>query len=208
MYFLGDVHQKYTQLNAILETNSPIIQVGDLGFFYPEWLDEYDFRFIGGNHDQWDILTVDPPKSYLGRFGYLEQENIFFISGAFSIDWQYRMQQEYTSGQKTYFSQEQLSWKEGVDMLNLYGKIKPDMVVSHTCPREVANAIGSPGILAQFGFDPTTFTTSTQELLQQAFEIHQPKLWVFGHFHRNRTLTINNTKFVCLAENQIKKFGV
>jgi len=207
VYFLGDVHQKYTKLNAILETKSPVVQVGDLGFFYPKWLDDYDFRFLAGNHDNWDVLTTNPPDSYLGRFGFRQYPiPYFFISGAYSIDYKIRLQQEYTNGQKTFWPNEQLSWKEGIDMLDLYGKIKPEVVVSHTCPREVANIIGNPAVLRAFGYDPATFTTSQQELLQQAFEFHQPRLWVLGHMHQSISINVKNTHFRVLSELEIVNY--
>lgn len=37
-------------------------------------------------------------------------------------------------------------------------------------------------------------------MLQKMLEIHAPKVWVFGHYHKDWQSNIEGTKFVCLNE--------
>jgi hypothetical protein len=49
-------------------------------------------------------------------------------------------------------------------------------------------------------------------LSRQAFnsmlQFHQPKVWVFGHWHRSFDNVINGTRFVCLDELETKEIDV
>jgi hypothetical protein len=36
--------------------------------------------------------------------------------------------------------------------------------------------------------------------LQQMFDVHKPKHWVFGHYHIRRDFEIDGTQFHCLPE--------
>jgi predicted phosphodiesterase len=44
------------------------------------------------------------------------------------------------------------------------------------------------------------FNTRTGLALQAMFEIHQPEVWLFGHWHINKVQKIGATNFICLAE--------
>ena len=79
-------------------------------------------------------------------------------------------------------------------------------MITHTCPQEIAKLIGRPGALRNFGFNPETFTTNTQLALQSCFEAHQPKLWIYGHFHQDIAFEYKGTLFVCLDEFQSMDF--
>jgi hypothetical protein len=35
-------------------------------------------------------------------------------------------------------------------------------------------------------------------------EAHQPDLWLFGHWHRNRDLRMGQTRFICVGEKETK----
>jgi hypothetical protein len=46
-------------------------------------------------------------------------------------------------------------------------------------------------------------TETVRKLLQELFNIHQPKKWFFGHYHQSWSMTINGTDFRCLNELEI-----
>lgn len=202
MLIIGDVHGKYKEYLAITDKVDASIQIGDLG--YQNHLVEFkhkNHKFITGNHDNHE--TDYNLKNCLGRFGFtkLKGFKFFFVSGGFSIDKKFRQNAHFTGKwPKTYFENEELSYKECNDCLDLYTKTRPEIVLSHEAPRSIVNRFTNQDILANYGFNPSTFTTSTSELLSQMFEIHQPKLWIFGHYHRSWREIINGTQFILLDE--------
>lgn len=76
---------------------------------------------------------------------------------------------------------------------------KPDIVFSHECPTFISDIIGEPGLLRDFGYDDG-WHSFTAHLLSELYKIHQPKLWVFGHYHKRHDLYWEKTRFVCLEE--------
>ena len=42
----------------------------------------------------------------------------------------------------------------------------------------------------------------TEKTLGEMFKIHQPKLWIFGHWHRKFDQKILGTQFICLNINE------
>lgn len=186
MIFVGDVHGKYDEYLKIIARHKSSIQVGDMGFSYKHFkgVDHMSHTFIGGNHDNWDTIHECP--NYLGRFGALHigrLRDAFFVSGAFSID-----QWARTEG-KSWWRNEELSYSESSDCLSQYCLVHPEIVISHDCPN----------IVSQKMFNKTD-NTATRQLLSGMLARWKPKLWVFGHWHESKTITINNTRFVCLAE--------
>lgn len=184
--------------------------MGDCGYEYDylNLLDGNKHKLIHGNHDQIDIVGQYP--HFLGRFGFSELNEVkfFFVSGGFSIDKKYRMKAYYSgSAPQTYFFNEELSQAEGMQCLELYEKIKPDLVLTHEAPRSITREMFNPEKLRDWGFDPETFTTSTQELLEQMLEIHYPKFWYFGHHHTSKILSRKNCVFQCLSELETKTIG-
>jgi hypothetical protein len=199
---IADVHGKYDQYLAVARKYEYTIQLGDFGFRY-DCLDEIDsnkHKLIFGNHDDYDQF-YDVPHN-LGDFGVTEHGGVtfFWMRGAFSIDWQQRVSYDATYGTKSWWVEEQLRWPEMEAAVELYRQEKPDIVITHTFPHTVAQKIGSRSFLANYGYDPDRFTTNTQQCLETMINIHQPKHWYGGHFHRNRDLEFMGTKFHCLAE--------
>ena len=118
-----------------------------------------------------------------------------------AIDWAYRLQHISLSSSKAYWPyEEQLSIAQLRHAVELYKKVKPDLVITHSCPVSVSRKFGSKKILANYGYDPETFTTNTQDALQECFEYHKPKLWHFGHFHFYKNKVWHGTRFVCQRE--------
>lgn len=200
-YLIGDLHG---DLRAVSEffirernlrggpgpANRPpmphMICVGDVGIGMkpnpakiPKFLHK-NFSFIHGNHDNPDECANTP--GYLGRFGSHNQ--IFWVSGANSIDSATR-----TAG-VDWFPNEEISYGETHDLLELYEKSKPEIMITHECPAVINN---------MRGFRPN-FTST---LLDQLFSIHRPKMWFYGHHHRSQSHIIDGCIFRCLNINEI-----
>jgi len=224
---IGDVHGKRPDyLKLVNKANAEglyTLQLGDLGFAYEyRRLLDGSFnvemnKFFGGNHDGYNLLSKFQggekipllDQFCLGDYGLAEINGVslFFVRGAFSIDKKYR------HIGVDWFYEEEIAASEHQNILDAYKEAKPDLVVTHDCPDSIGksfakaedgNAIGSPlkkpDILREFGFDPNTFSTRTQVLLENMFRIHQPKKWVFGHYHRDWTTFEEGTEFRCLNE--------
>ena len=205
---IGDVHGKYKEYLQIASGSEHSVQVGDMGFTYEPLspLMPSNHVFIGGNHDNYDsyyetqyaVTSVEGSKDYgMTNLGGVK---FFFVRGGFSIDKQLRLRAMNHGSQKSYWFEEEL--KEGTfeEALKAYKEAKPDIVITHECPKMLTSLVGDDDILGRFGFDPSTFTTRTSKYLQSMFEAHEPSQWFFGHYHRAWTFTEGKTKFVCLDE--------
>jgi hypothetical protein len=162
--------------------------LGDCGFDYTT-LDNVEpdkHKIVGGNHDNYDRIINIP--HYLGDFGHscLNGINFFFYRGAYSIDRQYR-----TVG-IDWWEQEQVSIDQFMKARELYREVKPDIVLTHDCPDEVSFRLLKP--------DQRKYENLTGWALQELFNIHQPKKWRFGHYHKSWNMNINGTDFRCLNE--------
>lgn len=189
---IGDVHGKYDRYHKILmrsKENPYTVQLGDLGFKY-DVLKPFDSKyhiFIGGNHDNYDKINDVP--NYLGDYGYMVNFNgidFFYYRGAWSIDRQYR-----TIG-IDWWENEQVSIDQFMKARELYRDIKPDIMITHDCPQDIVLQMLKPG--------DRVFENNTSWALQELFNIHQPKMWFFGHWHKSRQIQHGNTKFICLDE--------
>jgi len=166
--FAGDVHGNEAHLrrlfrHAVEKSVDTIVQVGDLGWWgRADWGRKFinllgelvdttlvEFRFIGGNHEDWDILeayekqygTSKPfriPTSsglhdglwYLptGSTFKLGEKTLMALGGGFSVDWMYR-----TVGE-SWWPQELITQ---ADIDSLPEDIKVDILVSHEVPESV-----------------------------------------------------------------------
>jgi hypothetical protein len=189
---IGDVHGKYKRYHEIIretEHHPYSIQIGDFGFKYDTLknVDPKNHVFIGGNHDNYEVVNDVP--NYLGDYGYMVNFNginFFFFRGAYSIDRQYR-----TIG-VDWWQQEQLKIEDFIKARELYRGVKPDIVLTHDCPQSLYPYLLPPGA--------KIYENITSWALEELFNIHQPKIWRFGHFHKSWNMTINGTNFRCLNE--------
>jgi hypothetical protein len=197
--FIGDIHGRYQNYLELISNCSHSVQLGDFGFDYNvlENVDPERHKICAGNHENYHAIKSIP--HYLGDFGsaVVNDVSFFFVRGAMSLDKNYRIRYEFDTQIKTWYEEEELTQREGLQCLDLYEETKPDFVISHDCPIVVKSRIQKLGILPLFGL-PEGFNCSTQHLLQQMWEIHQPKLWCFGHWHMNADLQIENTRFICV----------
>jgi len=186
MLFIGDVHGKINEYFNIIKKLDKTIQLGDFGVGFvkiPKIPKQH--RFIRGNHDNPEECKKF--TNYLGNYGYLKKEEIFFISGAFSIDKSLR-----TEG-VDWWRDEELSYAELNEMTDLYYKIHPQIVVSHEAPKIVINKI----------WGHNYYNNPTVQALNVLFEYNQPKIWVFGHHHKSFREKIGKTFFIGLDELEI-----
>ena len=78
----------------------------------------------------------------------------------------------------------------------MYEEKKPVVMVTHDCPLRVAPFIK--------GSNHYNDSSITQQALQAMWELHQPKLHIFGHHHVSFDMVMNGTRFVCLAELELR----
>jgi predicted phosphohydrolase len=185
--FLGDIHGSYGSIKA---TDHPCIQVGDYGLFYENELQKHNrrmkmfpnFYWIRGNHDSPQLCQK--ADKYLGDFGYNEKLDIFFISGAFSIDKSSRI-----IGQN-WWPDEELKWDQWNECIELFEKVKPQTVVSHDAPMSIVQLMKSHHAMDK---------SNTQMGLEALLMAHKPKYWIFGHHHMDKKISTSTTDFYCVG---------
>lgn len=192
---IGDAHGQYDRYVKMARKRDFTVQIGDLGFKYGclENLDPERHKVVAGNHDNYDIIMKWP--HYLGDYGTLSLGGVdfFFYRGAYSIDRQWR-----TVG-IDWWQQEQVGIEGFMEAREIYRAAKPDLVLTHDCPESI-----SPHLLPP---DAQIYQNQTGWALQELFNIHQPKTWVFGHYHVSKRLQANGTDFVCLDELETLDLG-
>jgi len=198
MRFIGDVHGKFSAYKRLIRNVPVSRQVGDMGVGFRNRLGEPtanpprdsmkrygDHRFIRGNHDNPGACAGMELHIRDGVFD--ETNNIFYVGGAKSIDVQYRTE-DYD-----WWRGEELTYAEFQPIIDEYERIKPRVMVTHDAPEDVVKRLFHD----HMKFDYPSIT-------RQAFDImlglHQPELWVFGHWHKRRDWVVQTTRFVCLAE--------
>jgi predicted phosphodiesterase len=191
---VGDIHGSFDRFNKICRKNPSdlIIQLGDYGLFDNEKdrnrRGMRNSKFIRGNHDCPEVCRLK--ENYLGDYGIflLDGIKIFFISGADSIDKNFRKEGI------DWWRDEQLSYEELNKALALYEAEKPDVVLSHDAPARVCKALIGNKFIGGYGYE----SNATSQALDAMFEIHKPKQWFFGHHHLKFSQEIEGTHFNCL----------
>lgn len=192
---VGDVHG-YTGNYLDMVKDVPLsLQVGDVGFRYDDLktLDSDKHRIVAGNHDNYcedenGKFYLQTPH-FLGDYGVWEAPGfgpVFYVRGAWSID------QDVRTWGLDWWPKEELSIAELHDALALYTEVKPRLVVTHDCPSTVADIL--------LAGKPRFATCRTSHGLEAMFRTHQPKWWIFGHYHVDWRQQIEGTTFVCLDE--------
>lgn len=193
---ISDVHGKFDKYISIAKQAEYTIQIGDMGFTYDALnkLDHEKHRVLAGNHDNYhcvDDKFIFQTPHFLGDFGTYKIPNyeVFFVRGADSIDKKYR------KIGINWFEKEELSYQQCLAALELYKNIKPDFVISHECPTSIIDFVG-----LKYWNQQIILPSNTAKLLQEMLDFHRPKLWIFGHHHKNFTKVIDGTKFECREE--------
>lgn len=197
---IGDVHGKFKPYRNLIRDVPFSIQVGDMGVGFMGWrggelrpltnppydaMSEGRHLFIRGNHDNPEVCKRQ--KFWIPDGTVVD--GIYCLGGAVSIDRAYR-----TEG-LDWWPDEELSYAELDRMIDDYAAIKPEIVVTHDCPASVANEI-----LAAFNMRKIEDGSRTREALERMLAIHQPRLWVFGHWHVSLRFQRGRTMFQCLNE--------
>lgn len=184
---IGDVHGKMDYLfhkiwiNQVKES----IQIGDLGFkrqhdMFLSSLNTDKHKCLFGNHDYYPYLYENHS---LRDYYYDEIKNLIAIRGANSPDKHIRTQGV------DWFENEELTYRKFLGVMDVFEKQKPSIVISHDCPQSVK--------MSEFGFYDQTITNSA---LENCLEIHQPDIWIFGHYHESKNFVYRNVNFICLDE--------
>jgi hypothetical protein len=201
MRFIGDVHGYIDDYISIAKQVEESVQVGDMGVGFPsaasKLMDEKlkDFqegsqhRFIRGNHDN-PSACVNMP-GYIPDGFYDDARGIMYIGGAFSIDHAYR------TIDHDLWEDEQLSYSELNCVIDAFLKHKPQIVVTHDCPKLIATKMFFAN-----NNSGNQLTTRTASAFDSMYLEYQPILWVFGHWHNSAVYEDpeTKTKFVCLDE--------
>lgn len=186
MLLIGDVHGNSKAYEELIKGAEESIQVGDLGVgfelagheSFPDFGSNH--RFIRGNHD--NPASCKNYKGFLGDWGFLADKGIFYVGGAMSIDARDRLIGI------SWWADEELAYDEFEKVIENFAKERPEIVVSHDCPMEAT----------QIMTGSNAKKSKTSQALQACFETHQPRLWVYGHYHRSEIFSHRNTAFRCL----------
>ena len=79
--------------------------------------------------------------------------------------------------------------------VDLYEKLKPEIVLTHDGPDEAVRSL-----LAGQSAHKELTRTSTGNALNAMLEAHRPRKWIFGHWHTRFRQKIGGTEFRCLPE--------
>ena len=213
---IGDIHGKYDEYVKLI--TSPdcdySLQLGDFGFEYgcfrKNKIDTNRHFFFGGNHDNYDILeSNESPDACIGNYGLISlpsHHQFFFIRGAASIDVKYRVEDFIATKRKSWWYQEELSWGQQSVCEEQYLNAKPDVVITHDAPTVFVEKLTNPATLIHFGWSKN-MKFQTQMFFQRLWEMHQPKLWICGHYHKAQQDVIEGTHFRCLHELEYADFN-
>jgi hypothetical protein len=148
--------------------------------------------FLQGNHD--DPALCRKHENFLGGFGYLAEDELFFVSGAQTASWRV------LGNSKYWYSDEQLSDADLEAAIELYAKVRPSILIAHEFPQEAI-----PELLR--GLSGNYFTAKADDItsrtciaLQRMLDIHRPERYYGGHYHVRKEFNLNGTIFRCLAE--------
>jgi hypothetical protein len=223
VFAIGDVHGRIEQYRKIIRSlpeGSFSLQLGDMGLgfkgvhlFPGGSMKKGRHFFIRGNHDSPEACRKHP--CYLGDYGYLEVEKLFYLGGAWSIDKEWRIAGE------SWWPDEELSYAELDRAYQLYVKSKPEIVATHEAPSKAAWTMLDRLVGPSKGHEPCPtdqsvlvkgdeyayykqklgcVNTRTSQALQRMFEEHQPLHHYFGHYHLTTSFKIGRTQFHCLGE--------
>jgi hypothetical protein len=201
--FIGDVHGHFEPYKRIIGACETSVQVGDMGIGFRRsdgYRDGEEYsnpphyamvrgnhRFIRGNHDN--------PGSCRRHSQWIPdgtiEGNTMYIGGAVSIDKAFRREGY------SWWADEECSMDELYVMVDKYVEAKPEIMVTHEAPQEVAEQMVQ--IKENRKLQPE-WSSRTRQALQSMWTCHSPKLWIYGHWHMSFIHSIRGTMFICLPE--------
>jgi Calcineurin-like phosphoesterase len=200
---IGDVHGKWFEYEKLLErTSGRTIQLGDMGVGFSGRTNEMvpgsdEHRWFRGNHDNPEEANKN--KWYMGDYGYLASDELFWVAGGLSIDYAWRRPGN------SWWANEELSWTELDKVIELYQEKKPRFVVSHEAP-ESAAAWLLTYIVPNFRPEKKA-STRTGQAMERMLDYHKPEKWIFGHYHIDKTFEFHGVEYTCVNELSTYQLG-
>ena len=217
VFLLGDIHGDftsiYTWLNKFAKRGDVLIQLGDFGAGFIDIFKVHKLSdaakkrgvkiyIVRGNHDnpEWFNMNVEVgPISFVSDYTTINLNGLKYqlVGGAVSIDRYMRREgYDYWKGEHFYLIEEKVH--RDVDVL-----------ITHTAPNEARpfHGMGAHPDVKKYQSKDVALKSDLEEEsknMQKLFEIVQPKLWAFGHYHKYSRKTINNTEFLCLGIDEIE----
>ena len=226
IYITGDTHGNFDRLNSFkYKKNDMLIILGDAGINY--FLDESEQELksylnslgiklfcVRGNHEERpeNIKTYHLANMFGGKV-YIENKyknlifardgeeyniggySILVIGGAYSIDKVFRIMHGYN-----WFSSEQLTPKE---MINIINKVKGkhyDIVLTHTCPYKY-----EPTEVFLSGIDQQYVDKSMEHFLDIIEEKVDYDKWYCGHYHTEKEIDKIEFMYGSIKKLELKK---
>jgi predicted phosphodiesterase len=198
MFFIGDIHGDFDRYYWLIDHSrrnaegfDQSIQIGDTGVFYPNDLEslrnDWNHKFFRGNHDNPEIYHNHPCA--MDDYGF--HKGMFWLGGGYSIDQNYR-----TPG-LNWWPDEEISYLQILNAIEMYSNSKPNIMVSHECPTIIKSKVLTNKSKA-------SVCSKTESALQSMYDIHSPDVWIFGHHHKRIETKISNTLFIGLGDSMSK----
>jgi Icc-related predicted phosphoesterase len=230
LYFLGDIHGDWDLLGKYLNqygiSNSTIIQVGDFGMGFREPKREREILLnlnkkllqrnvnllaIRGNHDypfvfkgRYSAGIELVPDYSLKTIGGLD---ILLMGGAISVDRTVRKVGE------SYWTQEGFRFSDRSLELLLAKTKKIDIVVTHSCPKEIYPYKMNEVVMRYLAVDEKLGTDLENDredhskLLKFLIDNNRkPTWWFYGHYHESRKTRFADINFRLLDINEYCHF--
>ena len=200
---IGDVHG-LTHAPSYLKRASKAqysLQLGDLSGSNYKFLSQLSPNYhkaIAGNHEVYNTKSkwyFRKMPHFLGNFGVWSIpnfEDIFYVRGGLSLNFKSKQSAGIWS------IEEECTVNELREAIELYDFIRPNFVVTHECPLRMTEHVADPMMAHSFGFPSSSIRTKTNQALDAMMDIHQPKTWIFGHFHKYLSKHLDGTHFLCL----------
>jgi hypothetical protein len=211
MRVIGDVHGKVAEYVNIANCSDVSVQLGDMSYDYSRMIrvNAFKHKFLGGNHEDYDKYHKQPHS--LGNWGLVNNEislpfdnKVFFVRGGFSPNVHSLIDEYILTGKQKWFFDEELTDAVLDNAIYNYSNVLPDIVLSHECPTIVKKTFSDYRQINQsFGWS-ADHSSRTEKALECMFNIHKPKLWIFGHWHRSVDIIIQGTRFICLDKLEYK----
>ena len=221
MYFMGDNHGEYSDMFELIKKHGlkdcHFIHLGDGGEgFLPTkkqlrqfaYLNDFFkarnilYKSIRGNHSD-PFYFNSNSKVTMSNFELIEDYSVMeycnktiqFIGGAVSIDRTHRCEG------MSYWADELVKFDEDKCQ-------KVDMLITHTAPSWCFPQKFNRMVYDWAAADMSLLKDLTEErsIMDKIFNICQPSLHLYGHFHSNWTETVNGCKHKLLDINEIWEY--
>ncbi len=191
--WIGDLHGEpgFPCYAEAIQSPLPTIQVGDFGqgFGTPPPRRAKD-RYIRGNHDDPTLCRADPHWIPDGTL----DNGVLYVGGAASRDRANRVEG------RDWWRDEEIDLANWDSILTRHHTHRPRVVVSHDCPESIRDTL--------FPGHADERATRTRQGLQAMLELHDPKSWIFGHWHESRDTVINGTRYIALGINETRELNI